>query len=229
MSSKQVFCMMWGVVAALALTTQPLCAQPYRHRGPHPGHFGPHYRHYHYYPRLGFTVDVLPAGYLAVRYFHDRYFFAGGVWYVARGPRFVVVAAPVGAFVPVLPPYYTTVWIGGFPYYYVNDTYYEWDSAQNAYEVVAPPDGAAPPEEGAAPPPEPAPASSDLFVYPKNGQSPQQEANDKYECHKWAVSQSGFDPTVPGGGVPPDQNAVRRHEYRRADIACLVGRGYSVN
>ena len=34
-----------------------------------------------------------------------------------------------------------------------------------------------------------------LFVYPKNGQSDQQTANDRYQCHQWAVGQTGYDPT----------------------------------
>ena len=55
-----------------------------------------------------------------------RYWYSGGVWYNS-GPRgFVVIGAPIGAFVPVLPPYYTTVYFGGVPYYYANDTYYIW-------------------------------------------------------------------------------------------------------
>ena len=32
------------------------------------------------------------------------------------------------------------------------------------------------------------------FVYPKAGQSPEQQRDD-YACHQWAVQQTGFDPT----------------------------------
>ena len=39
--------------------------------------------------------------------------------------------------------------------------------------------------------------AQDLFVYPAKGQSNEQLANDRYECHRWAVQESGFDPTVP--------------------------------
>lgn len=42
----------------------------------------------------------------------------------------------------------------------------------------------------------------DLFVYPANGQSDKQLANDRYECHRWAVQESGFDPTEFGGDPP---------------------------
>ena len=67
-----------------------------------------------------------------------------------------------------------------------------------------------------------------MFIYPKNGQNEDQQATDKYECHKWANQQSGFDPTQSGGGVPPEQNASARNSYNRAITACLEGRGYSV-
>ena len=32
------------------------------------------------------------------------------------------------------------------------------------------------------------------FLYPKKGQSQEQQDKDKYECHTWAVAQTGFDP-----------------------------------
>jgi len=35
------------------------------------------------------------------------------------------------------------------------------------------------------------------FLYPKKGQSAEQQDKDKYECHKWAVGQTGFDPMNP--------------------------------
>ena len=149
-----------------------------------------------------------------------RYFYSGGVWYAPRGPSFLIVAAPVGVFVPVLPPFYTTVWVGGFPYYYANDTYYAWRDAQNGYEVVDPP--ADPSVSTQAPP------SDELFIYPQRGQSADSQASDKYECHSWASSQTGFDPTQSGGGVPPEQSQQKRGEYQRAMRACLEGRGYSV-
>lgn len=35
------------------------------------------------------------------------------------------------------------------------------------------------------------------MIYPKKGQTPEQMGKDRYECHVWAVQQSGFDPTQP--------------------------------
>ncbi len=36
-----------------------------------------------------------------------------------------------------------------------------------------------------------------LFIYPSKGQSPQQLSRDRYECHTWAVQQTGYDPSNP--------------------------------
>jgi hypothetical protein len=139
-------------------------------------------------------------------------------------------------FVPVLPAFYTTVWFGGAPYYYANDTYYRYSGGQG-YQVVDPPGDPStaipgpqgPSYDGAPPPAENGPAAEeDMFIYPQNGQSPDQQASDKYECHRWAASQSGFDPTQPGGGVAPDQTVAKGSDYKRAKPAYLDGRGYSV-
>ena len=39
------------------------------------------------------------------------------------------------------------------------------------------------------------PAQAQLMIYPMKGQSSEQQSKDRYECHVWAVQQSGFDPT----------------------------------
>jgi hypothetical protein len=39
--------------------------------------------------------------------------------------------------------------------------------------------------------------AAQVSVYPRNGQSDAQTQSDRYECHRWAVSQSGYDPTRP--------------------------------
>lgn len=36
-----------------------------------------------------------------------------------------------------------------------------------------------------------------VYFYPTAGQSPAQQDRDRYECHLWAVKQSGFDPSLP--------------------------------
>ncbi len=218
-----------AVAVAFALAVGTATAEPPRY-GPRPGfdHRDARFGHEHYYPSRGYVVRDLPRERVVVG--GGRYFYSGGVWYAPRGPRFVVVGPPIGVYVPVLPAFYTTVWFGGIPYYYANDTYYQWAPTQSQYEVVTPPG-----DDSAAqlqPPPPPAGASSapgaDLFIYPKNGQTDEQQSTDKFECHKWASQQSGFDPTQSGGGVSADQNANARSAYNRAMGACLEGRGYTV-
>jgi hypothetical protein len=208
--------------------------------GPHPEHYDTRYNHNQYYFSQGAVVRQMPArSVIITRPGGAHYYYGSGVWYAPHpAGGFVVVAAPVGLFVPVLPPFYSTVWFVGMPYYYANDTYYVW-RGDDGYEVVAPP-GATPdpppltppPDAGGAPPTAEAEAAvaagSGLFVYPHNGQSPQQQADDQYDCHRWAASQTGFDPTQSAAALPPDQVFARRADYQRAMRACLEGRGYSV-
>lgn len=40
-------------------------------------------------------------------------------------------------------------------------------------------------------------ALAQQYVYPAKGQSAEQQKKDEYECHQWAVKQTGFDPTKP--------------------------------
>ncbi|HWG75917.1 MAG TPA: DUF6515 family protein [Steroidobacteraceae bacterium] len=204
----------------------------YRNFGPRGHRF---YDHGRYYPERGAFFRVLPRGYHSYYWRGRPYFFVGGTWY-ANGPGgYVVAAPPLGLTVSVLPPFYTTVYLGGVPYYYADDVYYRWNAPANAYEIVEPPagadaavDAAAP---GAPPPPGAAPGASgedQLYIYPKNGQSQDQQSKDRYECHSWATNQTGFDPTQPGGGAAAGQNPASGQQYRRAITACLQARGYSV-
>jgi uncharacterized protein YcfJ len=41
----------------------------------------------------------------------------------------------------------------------------------------------------------PAPPPQRVYVYPANGQSSEQTERDRYECHVWAVQQTGVDPS----------------------------------
>ena len=61
-----------------------------------------------------------------------------------------------------------------------------------------------------------------LYVYPAAGQSEQQTADDRYECHVWAADRSGHDPTL-GTGTRADADS-----YTRAFSACMEGRNYVV-
>lgn len=101
------------------------------------------------------------------------------------------------------------LWIGSVLYFVAAGTYYLWSAERNRYE----------------PAPEPVSgASHGVIAYPAKGQTDDQQAIDRYECHNWAVQQSGFDPTRTQS-TPAESVAS---SYRRALSACLQGRGYSV-
>ena len=38
-------------------------------------------------------------------------------------------------------------------------------------------------------------AEAGMIVYPAKGQSAEQQQKDEFECHQWAVQQTGYDPT----------------------------------
>ena len=48
-------------------------------------------------------------------------------------------------------------------------------------------------------------AGAQQYVYPANGQSPEQQQNDEAACYSWAVQQTGVDPAN-----PPTQQAAQR-------------------
>lgn len=187
-------------------------------------HFDGRFSNNHYYYNRGYSVRRPPPG--SVGELRGprggRYWYHRGDWYRWRDGSWVVWGAPVGVFVPWLPPHFTTIWWYGIPYYYANDTYYIWDADRDRYQVVAPPAEVDQTATTQAPP------SDRLFVYPQKGQSAEQRSKDEFECHRWSVTKSGFDPTQPGGGVPAAQLVQKRNDYFRADAACLEGRGYTV-
>jgi len=203
------------LIAVLCGIVPPVLAQ--EHRGEH---FDVAHGHNHYYPVRETHFERVPLG---ARYFEhhgERYWWHEGVWYRPYGRAYVVVGAPIGLYVPLLPSVTTAVVVGGLTYYYANETYYYYHPDIQQYEVVATP--AAAPAPAAAPPVTHYATSNDIFVYPRNGQGTEQTAKDRYECHAWAVQQTGFDPTVAGGG------RGNRAEYQRAEAACLDSRGYTV-
>jgi Family of unknown function (DUF6515) len=135
--------------------------------------------------------------------YHGGWYY-GGWWY------------PWAATVAFLPFYYQTMWIGGYPYYYADGIYYA--PIEGGYMVVNPPQGAV----NQVPPS--TPSVEQLFIYPRKGQSEKQQADDRYQCHRWAVGQTGYDPTQPAGAV---QSVQKRSDYQRAMSACLDARGYT--
>jgi hypothetical protein len=178
------------------------------------------YQHNRSYPMHGQSVRSIPRDHRVVTYDHSRYYHSHGVWYRWHSGRYFVVDAPYGLFVPFLPLYYTTIWIQGMPYYYANDTYYT--QTDGGYVVTDPPQG----DVSQTPPPTDDSMESKMFIYPRKGQTEEQQANDRYECHKWATGQTNYDPTNISG-TPADQIMQKRSDYQRAMAACLDSRGYT--
>ncbi|MGO9990287.1 MAG: hypothetical protein ACLQAR_12280 [Steroidobacteraceae bacterium] len=171
-------------------------------------------------------------------------YWGGGYWHGGYWPR-AYYGLGYAWFLPVLPLAYATYWYGGVPYYYANDVYYTWNPSYEGYTATDPPPVADPSGAGAAAAPEaPGPGADNagspypgapqtagapqpadpaangqqprIFMYPKNGQSEQQQSIDKRECQQWAAQQAG-------------QGAANAPDYQRALVACVEGRGYSAN
>lgn len=172
------------------------------------------------YPRDGYVVKRIPTKRRPIHYRNKSYFYFGGSWYLPSGQSFVVVRPPVGIIVPILPSFYTTVWLQGTAYYYANDVYYVWRPDLNGYQVTIPPV-----EENQ---PQPTYSADEVFIYPKQGQGEKQQADDRYACHRWGVEQSSYDPTQPPGNLLVKELSLQREDYQRAMKACLNGKGYSV-
>jgi hypothetical protein len=202
-------------------------ARSSRHYGGHRGgHGARHDRHgyRHRYPRYGHHVYRLPKHYVSISLGGHHHYYHHGVWYrpYRWGFGYVVATAPIGAVVSVLPPYYSTVWVYGVPYYYANYTYYRWSPPHDGYLVVEDPGVDA--VDGV-----PVAAGGDeLFVYPNAGQSEEQQADDRYACHSWAVEETGYDPSLVDPGDDESSLPGLRADYHRAMTACLEGRDYTV-
>lgn len=178
-------------------------------------------RGFDYRPRPERIVPRVPPGYREYRWGGVPYYHYGDRWYRPYGSSYLIVGAPFGLFVPYLPAYYTTFWYGGTRYFLADETYYLYDPVRRGYIVTRSPYGNDRDEEyddnrDAVP------SSAELFVYPMRGQSESQQAEDRYQCHRWAADQVRYDPTE------SEYRATERAEYDRAISACLTGRGYSV-
>ena len=63
-----------------------------------------------------------------------------------------------------------------------------------------------------------------MYIYPTQNQSPDQQNRDRYECHIWAVQQTGFDPTNPQmAAAPPSYEAQQGGLLRGGARGAAVG------
>jgi hypothetical protein len=121
------------------------------------------------------------------------------------------------------PYYYPPAY--NYPYYYPPSAYY-YNPPPTYYYSTPPPAEYNPPTGDVSQPP---PGRSQPFIYPRQGQSQEQQAKDLPECQAWATSKTGVDPTKPPPqGLSEAQLAQKGGDFFRAFDACMDGRGYTV-
>jgi len=166
----------------------------------------------------GYRVNTIPSGRWRVPHGGVDYYYADGYWYRPYGPSYIVVTPPYGVRVRTLPSYAEQLWIGSALYFIAAGTYYLYQADRQEYVVTSPPVQVTSNNGWQG-------NGYDVVAYPARGQSEAQLAQDRYDCHRWAVNQSGFDPSQ--AAYAPAQNVA--DIYRRSLGACMAGRGYSVN
>jgi hypothetical protein len=70
-------------------------------------------------------------------------------------------------------------------------------------------------------------AAQELFVYPEQGQTPEQQRKDEMECRSWAQQQTGFDPArMHTASTPPPQGgpSVVGSAAGGAAVGAVVGK-----
>ena len=134
------------------------------------------------------------------------------------------------------PRLYLGYW--GWPYYYPPAYYYHnyspfYTYPPSAYYATPPPTYSTPPPDvsqapagatGQAPP-----AGSQVFFYPRKGQSKEQLSKDQKKCEAWAMEQTGVDVTKPPPtGMPETEQTKKSQDFHRAFEACMDGEGYTI-
>ena len=68
-------------------------------------------------------------------------------------------------------------------------------------------------------------AEAGMIVYPAKGQSAEQQQKDEFECHQWAVQQTGYDPTRAQQAPQQPTTQSGRPVAKGAAGGALVGAG----
>jgi hypothetical protein len=156
-------------------------------------------------------IKVLPHGHHSIVHKGKSYFYTSGRFYKKSKGLYVVVGAPIGVVVPILPIGYVSFGIGPRRYYYFEGIYYRHGTS--GYEVIdEPPEAQQALSNG----------SEKMIVYPADGQSKEQRDMDRYECYVWASEETHFDPS------DSNSDPILGPDYRRAMSACLEARDYVV-
>jgi hypothetical protein len=69
--------------------------------------------------------------------------------------------------------------------------------------------------------------AADVYVFPKENQSKEQQEQDTFSCYKWAKEQTGFDPTKPVGQAsappPPARGGAASGAAKGAAVGAIGG------
>jgi hypothetical protein len=149
---------------------------------------------------------------------------------VPRFPHLPGIPPPRGLIIPamIFAPH-GRLFLGPPPIFFDGGFYHHGSSSIETgpyYEPLPEAVQGQPPEYPA--PPVPSSSAERFLVYPRQGQSEELQAKDRYECHNWAVSQTHYDPTQPAANMPVVRRNQLRADYHRAQEACLDSHGYTV-
>lgn len=105
------------------------------------GDFDEDRRGSYYWSRFhrGMMLNTLPEGYFQFNLGNAPYYYYGGVYYEQQPSGYVVVAPPLGAIVPALPPGAEAIAVPGAILYYGDGAFYA--QVANGFQVVQPPMG----------------------------------------------------------------------------------------
>jgi hypothetical protein len=181
-------------------------------------------------PPIGVIVSALPAFATAVVGSAGLYFYANDTYYRPRpdlgGYEVVndpVDSSPAGsAAAPLAAPGVAPAMMAAPAVAAMTASAAPGALAAPAPSAMAAPQGAAfaaTPAAAQLPP-----RTQMVTLIPNNGQTPEQQARDRYDCYRLGLSQSGYDPLHPKAGVSPDQESA----YDRVRTGCLQQRGYTV-
>jgi hypothetical protein len=67
--------------------------------------------------------------------------------------------------------------------------------------------------------------AAEVFVFPKNGQTKEQQEQDEFSCYKWAKEQTGFDPNKPvaQASAPAPKGGAASGAAKGAAIGAIGG------
>ena len=104
-------------------------------------HYWRHHHHHRHFPRLGHRIHRLPRGFFGITFGGARFYVHRGIFHRPARTGFVVVKAPYGVVIGVLPQGYRIIHRGPHTYYHYNDTYYAKNRSGSGYVVIPKPLG----------------------------------------------------------------------------------------